>query len=315
MTKVITIIATHNGMPWAERCFGSLSKSIISTEIIAIDNASQDGTPNFISANFPEVNLIRNQTNLGFGKANNIGLKIAIDLQADYVFLLNQDAWINPDTISGLIQSHVQNPEFGILSPVHLNASGTQLEAAFAYFVENDCNPEERSKIYSRSGEEDSLIEVDFINAAAWLLPIETVLKIGGFDPLFFYTGEDTDYVNRAKYHGLKTGVQPHAIIYHDSAGHTFLRNIQNSDWFKISRLADSYKVLKNINRSFLWCILKSYWLLTTDTLKSLNNKRIFFLYLSLWWIISNQLKNIWHNRAISRQSGPVFLDSDVIEP
>jgi GT2 family glycosyltransferase len=86
-----------------------------------VDNNSADDTVNFIKANYPEVTLLEQNKNLGFGKANNIGISLAMKNEADYVFLLNQDAWVQPDTIEKLVSAHQREPQFGILSPMHLN--------------------------------------------------------------------------------------------------------------------------------------------------------------------------------------------------
>ena len=71
------------------------------------------------------------QKNLGFGRANNIGLKWALENDANFVFLNNQDAWVKPETIGGVISVSQSNPEYGILSPVHLNEAGDRLDHEF----------------------------------------------------------------------------------------------------------------------------------------------------------------------------------------
>ena len=92
--KIFAIVVTYNGMRWYDRCFGSLRNSDMPVETIVIDNASTDETVSYIKEHFHEVCLIESKENLGFAKANNIGIKRALDNGADYVFLLNQDAWV-----------------------------------------------------------------------------------------------------------------------------------------------------------------------------------------------------------------------------
>jgi N-acetylglucosaminyl-diphospho-decaprenol L-rhamnosyltransferase len=124
---IYSIVVTYNGSKWLDKCFGSLLNSTVSTKIIAIDNKSTDGTPDEIRLKFPSVEVIETGKNLGFGKANNIGLTRALNENADYVFLLNQDAWVEPDTIGKLIST--QSSEYAILSPVHLNGQGDALDS------------------------------------------------------------------------------------------------------------------------------------------------------------------------------------------
>ena len=79
MNRILTIVVTYNGMRWADRCFGSLSMSGVPTDVIAIDNGSTDGTPEYISENFPQVKIVATGENYGFGRANNIGLRYALE--------------------------------------------------------------------------------------------------------------------------------------------------------------------------------------------------------------------------------------------
>ena len=96
-----------------------------------VDNGSTDGTQEFIKSNFPEVELIQSPENLGFGKANNLGIELAYKNGADFFYLMNQDAWIYEDTVQKLInfyENYHNKVEIGILSPIHLDGSEKKLE-------------------------------------------------------------------------------------------------------------------------------------------------------------------------------------------
>ncbi len=135
ITKVFVIVVTYNGKQWYDRCLGSLRQSEIPVQTVVIDNASNDGTVEYIRENYPEIHLIASNTNLGFGQGNNKGMRYALENDADYVFLLNQDAWIEPDTISKLLFVHKENPQYGILSPMHVNADKTSIEKGLINYV------------------------------------------------------------------------------------------------------------------------------------------------------------------------------------
>jgi len=213
--KVISIIITYNGSKWVEKCFGSLVKSTHPLKIIAVDNASDDGTPEIIHTKYPEVEVINSEQNLGFGKANNIGLRKALEERADYAFLLNQDAWIEPDTIMKLISVHRNNTNFGILSPLHMSGDQINLDNNFSSYINGySCPGLISDYIFKR--EIKKVYDIDFVNAAIWLISRECIEKVGGFDPLFVHYSEDDDYINRVKLHGLKVGICPGAIGYHD---------------------------------------------------------------------------------------------------
>lgn len=72
--SILTIIVTYNGMKWIDKCIHSVISPSIKSDIFVVDNASSDGTPDYIAKNFPTVLLTRSSKNLGFGAANNIGL-------------------------------------------------------------------------------------------------------------------------------------------------------------------------------------------------------------------------------------------------
>ena len=105
MRKILVIIVTYNGMKWIDRCLGSVYASGMPADVIVIDNGSSDGTPEYVGKQFPEAVLISTGENHGFGKANNIGFSYALEKGYDYVYLLNQDAWIFPDTFSRLVDA------------------------------------------------------------------------------------------------------------------------------------------------------------------------------------------------------------------
>ena len=133
--RVLTIIVSYNFEPWIERCLGSLEQSHYPTDVVVVDNASTDRTVEILAEKYRWVRLLRSQRNLGFGQANNLGMKIAIDENYDYVFLLNQDAWIEPDTIGSWVELSQQNPEYGVISPVHFNGQGSRLDSSFARYI------------------------------------------------------------------------------------------------------------------------------------------------------------------------------------
>ncbi len=217
--KLATVIATYNGAEWIEWCLDSLVSSESPTEIIIVDNNSTDRTKDIIKSKFPQVQLIEESQNLGFGKANNIGLKIALNLNADHIFLLNQDAKVEPNTLYRLVNSQLRSKQYGIVSPVHFNGFGTVLDNYFSHYVlSSNIDIENFEQILQNPEKADSetVYPIGFVNAAAWLLSRECVEIVGGFDPLFDHYGEDNNYLDRIRYHGFEVGIVPNSIMYHD---------------------------------------------------------------------------------------------------
>ena len=211
MKKIFVIIVTYKGKRWYDRCFSSLRESTLPVQTIVVDNTSGDEDAEYIREHFPEVHLIKTNENLGFGRANNIGIRYALDNGCDYVFLLNQDTWIDNDAIEKLVAISEKHPEYGIVSPLHLNADKTEL--CMALGVRQD-NKELVGDLYLNRVKD--IYETNYVNAAAWLLPRMTLETVGGFDPIFKHYEEDDNYLNRVQYHGLKIGVCPSAQIVHD---------------------------------------------------------------------------------------------------
>ena len=202
---IYSIVVTCNGTKWLDKCFGSLLDSAIPTKILAIDNKSTDGTPDILRSKYPSVDVIETGQNLGFGKANNIGLARALSENAEYVFLLNQDAWVEANTIEKLVSA--QNSTYAIVSPVHLNGRGDGLDFAFAGYLLNSLTLDFLSDICLNRLK--PIYEVPYVNAAAWLLNTKYVDLVGGFDPGFFMYGEDLDLAKRIKEAGYKNIFYP----------------------------------------------------------------------------------------------------------
>jgi len=208
--KIYVIIVWFNGSKWVHRNLNSLLKSNLPVNIICVDNCSTDNTFALLQDFSNDITLIQTKSNLGFGKANNIALELALKDEVDFVFLLNQDTWIYPETIENLVNIAQQNSDFGILSPMHLAPNEKDLDINFNTYL---------SKAFDRN---DSIIEVPFVNAAAWLIPLVALQKVSYFEPLFGHYGEDRNFVDRMQFHNYKIGIIEQAKITHDR---TVVRN------------------------------------------------------------------------------------------
>jgi GT2 family glycosyltransferase len=210
--NIYCIIATYNAANWIEKCLKSVSNSSVQCVIVVVDNKSTDQTISIIESGFPEVMLIRNEENVGFGKANNIGIRRAYQENADYFFLLNQDAWVETDTIQSLVEIMQNNPEYGIVSPLQFYDSET-LDRKFNSYL----NGKGHNLIHNISPEiHDTIHQVRFVNAAVWMISRRCIKKVGLFAPIFDQYGEDLNYAHRCKFHDVKIGVYPKAIAFHE---------------------------------------------------------------------------------------------------
>lgn len=305
MLKVYAVVVTYNGQEWLDRCLGSLSQSKLQVHILVVDNASIDGTPDYIEQHFPEIELVRSTKNLGFGRGNNIGLKKALAQGAEYVFLLNQDAWIEPDTLEKLIQVQKENPQYGILSPVHLEGSGDKLEYHFSTYVSPGYCRSFSSDAYL--GQLKNLYETRFVNAACWLMDSEVLKVTGVFDPLFSHYGEDEDLVNRLKFFNFKIGVVPQAIVYHDIS----YKSWEQLFWNKERQKIFAFIQLKDINttlRSALLLYCKRQLDASSTSFLTRQFRKSFY-YLKIMMIVLPHLPKIIVARKISKQKAAFIYD------
>lgn len=205
--KTLTIIVSYNFMPWIDKCLGSMIQSGFPTDILVLDNDSKDETVKTIREKYPQVKLIENHANLGFGKANNIGILYAIHEGYEAVLLLNEDAWLDPNTLEHLAKASREHPEYGIISPIHLTGNGDKPEKGFATYT----GIQDLKSIPNAE-----IVEVPFIDAAIWFIRTEVLKKTGLFAPIFYHYGEDKDLANRMTYYHFKIGYVPKVFGYHD---------------------------------------------------------------------------------------------------
>ncbi len=216
----------------------SVLKSSIAVEIIVVDNASTDNSIE-ITESFSQIQIIKSEQNLGFGKANNIGIKLALQQNADFIFLLNQDTWVFESTIENLVNAIIQNEDFGIVSPMHFAPNETDLDANFETYFNRKIN-----------NLNTNLVQVPFVNAAAWLVSKKCFEKVGLFEPIFSHYGEDRNFCNRTDFHNFKIGIAQNSKMVHD-------RVISRS--FKKDTLQSQFTILNefiNINNSLITSIL-----------------------------------------------------------
>lgn len=209
--SVHIVIVTYNGMRWIERCLNTVRQSTYPVTVVVIDNGSTDGTRDFIPAHHPEVVWLPQPENLGFGQGNNVGMRYALSHQADYVLLLNQDAYLQPTAVEEMLKVADGH---NLVSPLHLNGYGTRLDTMFRQSLRRaDCQLLDDLLI---ADSPQPFYEVGQVCAACWLMPITMLREVGGFNPLFFQYGEDNNYYTRLLHHGYKVLVVPGARMWHD---------------------------------------------------------------------------------------------------
>ena len=238
------IIVNYNVKEFLQNLLHSLQKSVssITHEIIVVDNASDDGSVEFIREKFPQINLIVCQTNLGFSKANNLGLKVS---KGKFILLINPDTIVSEDTITKMIEFLNEHPDAGLVGCKILNPDGSLQLACRRSFPgpwTSFCKVTGLSTLFPNSRlfakynltylDENSTYEVDAISGSFMMMKREVYEKIGGFDEQFFMYGEDLDLCYRIQKNGYKVYYYPGTQIIHYKGESTKRSGLDETKYF-----------------------------------------------------------------------------------
>ena len=211
--KILVIVVTFNGMQWLERCLSSVTASEVPADLYVWDNDSVDGSADFVQGRYPGAKLVRSADNLGFAEGNNHGMRYAMDKGYDYVYLLNQDAWIESSTLGTLVAVSEAHPEYAVLSPMQMADGFEVLDRQFEKLLTMDV----ALRFTHRRGPIPPT-SVRRVMAAHWLVPRKALETIGLFSELFPIYGNDDNWCDRARFRGFKIGIVPEARAVHDRA-------------------------------------------------------------------------------------------------
>lgn len=309
---VACVIVTYNAARWIRRCLESVLASTLPVEIIVVDNASSDETRQIVASFGAPVTLLAQSTNLGFGRANNLGISYALQHTADYVFLLNQDTQIDPDAIGILVSAMCSERKYGILSPMHFKQERGAFDRNFLKYTEEYSDQTYAADAHWGNARK-AIYPVSYVNAAAWLLSRELLLRVGGFDPLFFMYGEDDDLCKRTLRHGFQIGFVPRANIYHyresSPASGSFFERLRASSQkpyseivFKLKQTAGFSAFLKRMVGELLRSGFAILQLVLTGRFRSAVVNM-----LALGRALKN-LPSIWQHRQLDRTTGAHWL-------
>jgi GT2 family glycosyltransferase len=228
MGRLTVVVPTFRGLPWVRTCLRSVLESRgVTLRVVVFDNASTDGTRDIVANEFPEVELIASRENVGFARANNRVIRRAISRGDDYVFLLNEDARVDPDTLATLI-AVAEKHDVSILSPLQYDYQGEKFESDFDSLVRQ----EHPSRLWTKT----EFVPTSRIIGAAVLLRLSTIRRIGLFDPAYFIYAEEEDLCRRALSHGYRVGIAPQTRIYHGHKSTSNFLTLERSRRFNMIR-------------------------------------------------------------------------------
>jgi GT2 family glycosyltransferase len=215
--KVDIILVNWNRADLTIECLRSL-KAIDNPdhELIIVDNASTDGSAGVLKSSFPDARLFVNDRNLGFAGGNNVGVRYAVDNNADYVLLLNNDTEVDPRFLSELVAATEADPKIGIAGskiyyfsePRRLWYAGGSVDLWTGdthHIGENELD----------SGQYDVAKDTDYVSGCAMLIKRRVLEEIGLLDERMFLYYEDSDYCTRARRHGYRVVYVPSSLVWH----------------------------------------------------------------------------------------------------
>jgi O-antigen biosynthesis protein len=226
-TDISIVIVNYNVKDYLYSCIESIKQASknLKVQIIVVDNNSEDGSVEFISRAFPNVEIIPLSENIGFGKANNLGFEKAA---GKYILILNPDTLLQSDTLDEMYKYMENHSEVGISVCKVLNTDGSfqascrrgfpgPWSAFSKLFGMQSLFP--KSKLFGKYNltymPTDNTYYVDAVTGAFMFARADVIKQVNGFDPEFFMYGEDLDLCYRVVKAGYKNAYVPTTSIIH----------------------------------------------------------------------------------------------------
>jgi GT2 family glycosyltransferase len=294
---VSIIIVNWNGKKWLKNCLDSVySQTYKKIEVILVDNGSFDESIDYVEKFYPQVKVIKNNSNLGFSKANNLGVEVSM---GNLLFFLNNDTILEEDTLEKLLMFKINN-NFEIVGPKLLN--------------------EKREDIYNgRNLAIDFLgylgwgSQIFYIDGCAFLISKNDYNELGGFDERYFAYSEDIDLCWRAQLYGMKLSICEDAIIIHFGGGSSLQTQFEKNIKF-VTPLFRRFEVEKNnlMNLIKNYKLINLLWIIPLFLIQNFfesifylitgNFKAFKAVFMAIYWNFVN-IKNTLKKREIIQRN------------
>jgi N-acetylglucosaminyl-diphospho-decaprenol L-rhamnosyltransferase len=217
------VVVSYNTVSLLDQMFAALdaARGNLEVQTVVVDNASRDGSAAYLRMKYPDVELIENSVNIGFGRANNQAMSKA---KGRYILLLNTDAFVAPDTLSKTIEYMEANPRCGVLG-VKLVGSDGSLQPSCRYFPTPwnvflkstglmRLSPNTRL-VDDLSWDHNSIRDCDWVPGCFYLTRREVIERVGLFDPIYFLYYEEVDHCRTVQSAGWKVIYFPFTQVIH----------------------------------------------------------------------------------------------------
>lgn len=224
MRSVAVVILNWNGRKFLQQFLPSVIASVYGNlSVVVADNASTDDSVSFVKENYPQIKIIKNETNEGFAKGYNSALK---KVEADYYVLLNSDVEVTPNWIKPVIDLMESDAAIAVCQPKLLafdNKAQFEYAGACGGWIDKFGYPFARGRIFDicekDNGQYDTAEECFWASGAAMFVKAKLYHEAGGLDEFFFAHQEEIDFCWRVQLAGYKVMVQPASVVYHVGGG------------------------------------------------------------------------------------------------
>lgn len=270
--SVVVIVLNYNNFEDTAECVRSLEALRYPRFSVAIiDNASPDGSGPMIQKTFAHHTVILSDRNGGYAAGNNIGIRYALEHDADYVLILNNDATVAPDILDHLVGYAEAHPGVGVLNARVYFPGTTEVFAAAGRFNKLLCTGQNKGAIHVEKDDTETIKKVDYACGVLMLVRSKVFRDVGLLDEKYFMYHEDLEFSQRVL-KSFEMAYIPDAVAYHKSGGGKGWRNytelylyyhtrnrfwvFENSSWMyklyvamftTINSLAKSILIVQNI--------------------------------------------------------------------
>lgn len=263
--RTAIVILNWNGEKFLRQFLPTLVENTNSelARICIIDNGSTDGSLQFLSENFSQIQLVKLDKNYGFAGGYNRGLK---EIDAEYFMLLNSDVEVGKDWISPLMELMDSDPTIGVCGPKLIdynNREKFEYAGAAGGYIDKYGYPFCRGRVFESletdKGQHNTQEDCLWISGAALFIRSKLFFEVGGFDDDFFAHQEEIDLCWRVQNSGFRVVCEPKSEIYHVGGG-----ALPKSNPFKtfLNFRNNLYLIVKNLpNKEIGWVLFVRFFL------------------------------------------------------
>lgn len=306
------VICNFNKIDYLKGCLETLYKSAfknLSYDVIIVDNASTDGSSEYVKKNYPDIILLQNEINTGGSGGFDRGIRFAVEKEYEYIALLDNDILLEENTIINLVEYIKNNPQVGVVGSKICTMDNPDILQEMGSFIDF----ENKFNIYTplkSHKDDDSLPDVvicDYVPACCLVTTREVLNKVGSFNIEHFIYWDDMDWCTRVKRMGWEIHAINNSRVFHKmgAANHT---NTFGVYYFERNRILFFLKYLDEkqlhffIDSVYLWLLSVTFF----SNLKG-NYSTPISLLMSLDDLFTNNLGKQEKNIFIKEKTKSIF--------